>query len=72
METLSEEQRKQNHIKSETRRRDLIRGKFDELVDLVPTLTTSEKRAEFAILSKTGDYIEELRKRRRELEAKLE
>lgn len=61
METLSEEQKKKNHIESETRRRNLIRAKFDELVELVPALEPKESRSEHAVLSKTADYIEELR-----------
>lgn len=58
---LSLEQKKENHILSENRRRALIRSSFDRLVELVPQLETSENRSEYAVLTKTSRYIEHLR-----------
>lgn len=66
METLTEEQRKKNHIRSENRRRDNIREKFDILVNLVPSLDPKENRSEHVILMKTAKYIEELREKKQQ------
>ncbi|OBA17497.1 uncharacterized protein OGAPODRAFT_92770 [Ogataea polymorpha] len=48
---LSEEEKKQHHIRST----------FDSLVKVVPDLTESENRSEYAVLSKTSNYIRQLR-----------
>ncbi|KAG7665397.1 uncharacterized protein J8A68_001085 [[Candida] subhashii] len=58
---LSEEQKKAHHIASEQKRRENIRAEFDKLVSLTPTLTESENRSELNILTKSADYIDELR-----------
>lgn len=68
METLTDEQKKRNHIRSENRRRDRIRESFDILVELVPSLDPKEKRSEHVILTKTANYILELRERKRQLD----
>ncbi|EGW33221.1 uncharacterized protein SPAPADRAFT_136319 [Spathaspora passalidarum NRRL Y-27907] len=58
---LSEEQKKAHHIASEQKRRENIRSEFDKIVSLTPTLTESENRSELNILTKSADYIDELR-----------
>ncbi|KAG7697849.1 hypothetical protein KL930_000096 [Ogataea haglerorum] len=58
---LSEEEKKQHHIRSENKRREQIRSTFDSLVKVVPDLTESENRSEYAVLSKTSNYIRQLR-----------
>lgn len=65
---LTLEQKKANHILSENRRRNQIRSTFDRLVELVPYLEISENRSEYAILTKTANYISELRKENERLE----
>lgn len=67
MELLTEEQKKKNHIVSESRRRDNIRLQFDKLVELVPTLTPLFARSEHVIMSRTAEYIEQLRREKAEL-----
>lgn len=69
-ETLTEEQKKRNHIRSENKRRDNIREKFDLLVELVPSLSPNESRSEHIILTKTATYIEDLRRQVQELDGK--
>ncbi|RLV95758.1 hypothetical protein JA1_000746 [Spathaspora sp. JA1] len=58
---LSDEQKKAHHIASEQKRRENIRAEFDKIVSLTPTLTESENRSELNILTKSADYIDELR-----------
>lgn len=58
---LTLEQKKENHILSENRRRAQIRSTFDKLVKIVPQLQESESRSELAVLTKTSNYIEHLR-----------
>lgn len=65
---LTLEQKKTNHIQSENRRRNQIRSSFDRLVELVPQLDTTESRSEYAILTKTANYIVQLRKENERLE----
>ncbi|CAI5756577.1 unnamed protein product [Candida verbasci] len=59
--TLSEEQKKAHHIASEQKRRENIRSEFDKIVSLTPNLTESENRSELNILTKSADYIDQLR-----------
>lgn len=66
--SLTLEQKKENHIMSENRRRALIRASFDDLVKHVPQLDESESRSEYAILIKTTNYIEHLRSENERLE----
>lgn len=66
--SLTLEQKKENHIMSENRRRALIRASFDDLVKHVPQLDESESRSEYAILVKTTNYIEHLRSENKRLE----
>ncbi|KAI8062518.1 hypothetical protein BC940DRAFT_349576, partial [Gongronella butleri] len=58
-ELLTEEQKKANHIASEQKRRANIRIGFDQLVDIVPTLSHCH-RSESLILQKSYDYIHQL------------
>lgn len=58
---LSEEQKKAHHIASEQKRRENIRQEFDRIVELTPQLSDKESRSELNILSKSADYIEELK-----------
>lgn len=61
---LTEEEKKQNHIASEQKRREAIRAGFDRLCDLVPGLE-GQGRSEGIVLKRTVAYIrEELAKRR--------
>lgn len=66
--SLTLEQKRENHIMSENRRRALIRESFDDLVQHVPQLDESESRSEYAILLKTTNYIEHLRHENERLE----
>ncbi|EGV64462.1 hypothetical protein PSN45_004772 [Yamadazyma tenuis] len=58
---LSDEQKKAHHIASEQRRRENIRAEFDKIVSLTPTLTDTENRSELNILTKSADYIDQLK-----------
>ncbi|CAO3649381.1 unnamed protein product [Cunninghamella echinulata] len=58
-ELLTEAQKKANHIASEQKRRANIRIGFDQLVDIVPTLSHCH-RSESLILQKSYDYIQQL------------
>ncbi|KAI7860028.1 hypothetical protein BDC45DRAFT_431851 [Circinella umbellata] len=76
-ELLSDAQKKANHIASEQKRRANIRIGFDQLVDIVPTLSHCH-RSESLILQKSADYIHQLvdmknslRERVRELQLAL-
>lgn len=65
---LTEEEKKQNHIASEKKRRQAIRGGFDRLTELVPGLE-GLARSEGVVLKKTVEYIRvELDKRNRLLQ----
>ncbi|EMG51007.1 INO4 Protein INO4 [Candida maltosa Xu316] len=58
---LSDEQKKAHHIASEQKRRENIRAEFDKIVSLTPNLTESENRSELNILTKSADYIDQLK-----------
>lgn len=49
------------HIASEKKRRETIRLAFDRIVELVPDLTPAESRTEVAVLSKSANFIDQLR-----------
>ncbi|KAI0008672.1 hypothetical protein F4779DRAFT_618310 [Xylariaceae sp. FL0662B] len=68
---LTEEEKKQNHIASEQKRREAIRAGFDRLCELVPGLE-GQGRSEGLVLKKTVDHMREALVRRRELVQKLE
>lgn len=58
---LSDEQKKAHHIASEQKRRENIRSEFDKIVSLTPNLSELENRSELNILTKSADYIDQLR-----------
>ncbi|KAI0975127.1 hypothetical protein F4678DRAFT_484845 [Xylaria arbuscula] len=68
---LTEEEKKQNHIASEQKRREAIRAGFDRLCDLVPGLE-GYGRSEGHVLKETVLYIREQLRRRRDLIAAAE
>ncbi|CEJ89193.1 Putative Helix-loop-helix DNA-binding domain-containing protein [[Torrubiella] hemipterigena] len=53
---LTEEEKKQNHIASEQKRRQAIREGFDRLTELVPGLE-GQGRSEGLVLKRTVDYM---------------
>ncbi|KAJ2717019.1 Transcription factor [Coemansia spiralis] len=69
-ELLTEEEKKVNHIASEQKRRQNIRTGYDQLIQIVPTLTPSQ-RSEALILQKTVEYIKYLLMEREILEGQL-
>lgn len=58
-ENLSEEQKRENHIKSEQKRRTLIKEGFDDLCELVPGLRGGGF-SKSAMLSITAEWLEEI------------
>ncbi|KAG9292856.1 hypothetical protein G9A89_016218 [Geosiphon pyriformis] len=58
-ELLTEAEKKANHIASEQKRRQNIRMGFDQLVEIVPTLSQCH-RSEALILQKSVEYIQQL------------
>ncbi|RYO75967.1 hypothetical protein DL766_007742 [Monosporascus sp. MC13-8B] len=68
---LTEEEKKQNHIASEQKRREAIRAGFDRLCELVPGLE-GQGRSEGLVLKRTVEYMKEQLERRRELVKGLE
>ncbi|KAJ1825213.1 Transcription factor [Coemansia sp. RSA 2599] len=69
-ELLTEEEKKANHIASEQKRRQNIRTGYDQLIQIVPTLTPSQ-RSEALILQKTVEYIKYLLMEREILEGQV-
>ncbi|KAJ8132171.1 hypothetical protein O1611_g1450 [Lasiodiplodia mahajangana] len=63
---LTEEEKKQNHIASEQKRREAIRAGFDRLCALVPGLQ-GQGRSEGLVLKRTVSFIRRELIRRREL-----
>ena len=70
---LTEQEKKQNHIASEQKRRAAIREGFDRLTDIVPGLQ-GQARSEGMVLTKVVDFAREKLDERqaliREIEAK--
>ncbi|KAF7728749.1 hypothetical protein EC973_005587 [Apophysomyces ossiformis] len=58
-ELLTEAEKKANHIASEQKRRQNIRLGFDQLIDIVPSLTHGN-RSEAVILQKSVEHIRHL------------
>ncbi|KAI7908277.1 uncharacterized protein BX663DRAFT_528738 [Cokeromyces recurvatus] len=58
-ELLTEAEKKANHIASEKKRRQNIRLGFDQLIEIVPSLTQGN-RSEAFILQKSVDHIKQL------------
>ncbi|EJT73948.1 hypothetical protein GGTG_07801 [Gaeumannomyces tritici R3-111a-1] len=66
---LTEEEKKQNHIASEQKRRQAIREGFDRLTELVPGLE-GQGRSEGIVLKRTVDFMrDQLEERRRLVQA---
>lgn len=53
---LTEEEKRQNHIASEKKRRDAIRAGFDSLCDIVPGMK-GQGRSEAVVLGKTVEHM---------------
>ncbi|PHH77877.1 hypothetical protein CDD80_99 [Ophiocordyceps camponoti-rufipedis] len=69
-ENLTEEQKRENHIRSEQKRRTLIKEGFDDLCDLVPGLKGGGF-SKSTMLSLTAEWLEELIGGNRTLVAQL-
>ncbi|KAI9283309.1 hypothetical protein BY458DRAFT_496148 [Sporodiniella umbellata] len=65
-ELLSDQQKKANHIASEQKRRNTIRGGFKELTELVPTLKNINN-SKSIILFKSVEYVNQLNRRNKQL-----
>lgn len=61
-ENLTEEQKRENHIRSEQKRRTLIKEGFDDLCELVPGLKNSGNISKSTMLTMAADWLEELLK----------
>ncbi|KAH8434203.1 Transcription factor [Aspergillus melleus] len=68
---LTEQEKKNNHIASEQKRRAAIREGFDRLTELVPGLE-GQGRSESIVLKKTVDFIHLQLQERHELIAEIE
>jgi heteromeric Ino2p/Ino4p transcription factor len=68
---LSEQEKKNNHIASEQKRRAAIREGFDRLTELVPGLE-GQGRSESIVLKKTVDFMHLQLRERQELIAEIE
>lgn len=68
---LSDDQVRRNHVVSEQRRRELVRGIYDDLVEIVPGLERGERRSELVIYLKTINRLKWLYKRNLLLREKL-
>lgn len=69
-ENLSEEQKRENHIRSEQKRRTLIKEGFDDLCLLVPGLT-SRGMSKSTMLTMAAEHLEALVQGNQDLRAKL-
>ncbi|PGH35361.1 hypothetical protein GX50_01825 [[Emmonsia] crescens] len=68
---LTEQEKKNNHIASEQKRRAAIREGFDRLTELVPGLE-GQGRSEGVVLRKTVDFMQLKLQERRELVEEIE
>lgn len=69
--TLTEAEKKANHIASEQKRRQAIREGFDKLSEIVPGLE-GQARSEGIVLNKTHDYMKKQMRTRRDLIQQLD
>lgn len=69
-ELLTEEEKRNNHIASEQKRRSMIRSGFKDLTEIVPTLKNINN-SKSTVLFKAVDYIKYLEKRNRNLREKI-
>ncbi|KAJ9149275.1 BHLH family transcription factor [Pleurostoma richardsiae] len=70
-ENLTEEQKRENHIKSEQKRRTLIKEGFDDLCDLVPGLKGGGF-SKSVMLTMAAEWLEEVMKGNQQLAAQLD
>lgn len=70
-ENLTEDQKRENHIKSEQKRRTLIKEGFDDLNELVPALKGGGF-SKSAVLIMAADWLEDLIKGNKLLRARLD
>jgi len=68
---LTEEEKKQNHIASEQKRRQAIREGFDRLTELVPGLE-GQGRSEGLVLKRTVEFLREKIEERRTMVERIE
>lgn len=68
---LTEEEKKQNHIASEQKRRAAIRAQFDRLAELTPGMA-GQGRSEGLVLAKLVEYAKTQIEERKRLVAELE
>ncbi|KAJ5614662.1 hypothetical protein N7528_008316 [Penicillium herquei] len=68
---LTDQEKKNNHIASEQKRRAAIREGFDRLTELVPGLE-GQGRSESIVLQKTVDFIHQQLQERHSLIAEVE
>ncbi|SCW01579.1 LAFE_0E02762g1_1 [Lachancea fermentati] len=54
---LSADQKRENHVSSEQRRRQAMRDSYDKLVEVVPGIEKAENRSELLIYTKTYHYL---------------
>jgi hypothetical protein len=70
-ENLTEDQKRENHIKSEQKRRTLIKEGFDDLNELVPDLKGGG-HSKSAVLVMAADWLEDLIEGNKVLRARLQ
>ncbi|CAL3972845.1 hypothetical protein PZA11_004151 [Diplocarpon coronariae] len=70
-ENLTEDQKRENHIKSEQKRRTLIREGFEDLGELVPGLRGGGF-SKSAVLTMAADWLEDLLKGNEALQSRLD
>ena len=68
---MTEDQKKKNHIKSETKRRKTIRGESIRITKIVPGAAT-DYRSEQKVIAHVAEYTKQLLKERAELVQTLE
>ncbi|PHH91346.1 hypothetical protein CDD83_808 [Cordyceps sp. RAO-2017] len=68
---LTEEEKKQNHIASEQKRRQAIREGFDRLTELVPGLE-GQGRSEGLVLKRTVEFMRQQLEERRAMIERIE
>ncbi|KAF8457297.1 hypothetical protein BGX38DRAFT_1139593 [Terfezia claveryi] len=68
---LTEQEKKNNHIASEQKRRNAIRDGFDKLTELIPGCE-GQGRSEGMVLNRSIEYINDQLAERRALIAKIE
>lgn len=68
---MTEQEKKNNHIASEQKRRAAIREGFDRLTELVPGLE-GQGRSESIVLKKTVDFIRQQIQERQSLVEEIE